>query len=502
MNRKLILFCATLGLTGSSVFGATEQLQVDTVLPEEIVLSDSFQKQLAYDFAPNTEIEPQLKALEVDFFTKEVNPLLSGDSKSFAAAISVLEAKMQEEGDNVNAIVPNLIGNLCFALANDDKISTAQQDAYYKKAKINYIKATKLFPNYCRAYKQLAQIAQVTGDMPTAQKAAAKALQLGAVDSINYAILGYTYFEAERWATAEIAFRNAIMLDPENKGYMELLGACLNRQERYQEANAIFEELIHRNPDKKDYWLQQTNSYVGMGKADKALQNIEVVRLMGEADAQTLNLLGDIYAQKNMVDLSFEAYMSALDKSVTEKNKTARVENFIDEAQTLNAYGSFENAVTMCNAIEKHYAKELNKENKIALSTIRSIAFLQMDNSESAVANLNDVLAIDPLNQMALLALASYYSEVVTTTDKDGTEITKPRDRDMAVNLYVRGERSDNDNLKASAFKAHGQLLIAQKDYEGGLEKLEESLSIKDDENVQRYADRVRVVVNNLQMGK
>ncbi|MBN2069641.1 MAG: tetratricopeptide repeat protein [Opitutales bacterium] len=496
MNRKLLLLCATLGLAGS-VSAAVQEVPVEPFLSQEILNDPAFIKAVSYNFAPNLEVEPKFNAVEQELF-QQVQPLLTGDQPNFFAALDILEEELRNN-DKVNAIVPCTIGNIYWAMASSEKTPEAKREEYTKKAQVAFEKAVELFPNYLRAYKALSQLANVKGDHKAAQKAALKTIQLGDNDPITYGILGYTYYDSGKFVSAEATFRNALVFDPNNKSFRELLGRCLLEQSRYNEANALFEELIQEEPEKDNYWLLQVNTYLGLGETQKALLNLEVVRKMGKASPQSLKLLGDIYAQQDMIGLSYEAYMEALK---TDKTNAVSTKDFLAAANTLVAYGANAEAINMCNALEKKFGSSVAKDDKLTLLTIRSSANIRLGNGAEAAKNLEDILDVDPYNGRALLTLADYLSQMVKST-VDGAEVENPRDRERAIYYYERAENHPEDSVKATAFKGHGQMLVKLKEYDKAAAMLREALSL--DENnasLRAYLDQVEGAARNLTLRK
>ena len=128
-------------------------------------------------------------------------------------------------------------------------------------------------------------------------------MELGEVDGRAFGLLGYGYLTEERYYPAEAAYRQAILMQPENKDWKVGLAQCLLQTQRYADAIALFDTLIKDDPNNADYWLLQGNAYIGNEDALAAAKNLEIVRRMGKAELSTLTLLGDIYMNNEAPEL-------------------------------------------------------------------------------------------------------------------------------------------------------------------------------------------------------
>ena len=221
------------------------------------------------------------------------------------AAINALEPQIRP---NTSAAFEFILANLYFQQGNLDKAAQ-----YYRNC-------VRKYPNFRRAHKNLGLVLVQAGKIQEARPAISKALELGDVDGRSYGLLGYSYLTDQLYYPAEVAYRQAILMQPQVRDWKLGLARCLVETQDYQGAIALFDTLIKEAPDNTDFWLLQANAYIGMDDTMAASKNLEVVRRMGAAQVASLTMLGDIYMNNNFPGLALSAYLDALEKSANQNS--------------------------------------------------------------------------------------------------------------------------------------------------------------------------------------
>src|SRR5271154_6561762 len=72
-------------------------------------------------------------------------------------------------------------------------------------------------------------------------------------------------------AAAELACRSVLAATPRHISANTVLGAVLLSQGRHAEAQAVFEDLIEREPNAPPHWINLGNARRGKGEFDQAL---------------------------------------------------------------------------------------------------------------------------------------------------------------------------------------------------------------------------------------
>src|SRR6185503_11265288 len=130
---------------------------------------------------------------------------------------------------------------------------------------------------------------------------------------LTYGLLGYSYAATGQSLSAESAYRNAVLLQPDLLDWKVGMAQTLFKQQKHAEAAALCGELLERYPERTDLWLLQAGAYVGMGQPLKAAENYEILHRMGKGTVASLATLGDIYVNEGLWDLAASAYGAALD---------------------------------------------------------------------------------------------------------------------------------------------------------------------------------------------
>jgi tetratricopeptide (TPR) repeat protein len=99
-----------------------------------------------------------------------------------------------------------------------------------------------------------------------------------------------------------------------------------------------------------------------------------------------------------------------------------------------------------------------------------------MGDDAAAAAILEQVLDIDPLNGHALLLLGNYHSRLENTEE--------------AAFFYERAESIPT--VQVQAFIQHARMLVARRNYEKAIRKLEEAQRLRYQANVDSYLNAVR----------
>lgn len=269
---------------------------------------------------------------------------------------------------------------------------------------------------------------------------------------------------------AEAAYRQAILIQPNQNDWKIGLARCLLETERYNEAVSLFDTLLKEEPDNSDYWLLQSNAYIGNEQSLRAAQNLEIVRLMGKAELSTLTLLGDIYMNNSIPDLALEAYLGAVAMATPQE-----VEALLRAANILTRSSNFTQAADLIQNIRKNNNDNLSKEQDLELLNQEAKIARAEGNDDDAVEILDKIVERDALNGEALIELANHYA-----------------DKDMLPEAINRYEQA----AKISAFErqaliAYGQTLVRKAQYRGAVPLLKRALQIKSEQTLEDYTARV-----------
>jgi tetratricopeptide (TPR) repeat protein len=127
----------------------------------------------------------------------------------------------------------------------------------------------------------------------------------------GYVYLGREFFKAQQWNEATLLLTRARELDPENAEAGMTLGLVLERQERWQEAAAVYETTVPHLPYDADAWFRLAWSHYRGGDRDAAAKTLRKVVKMAAGYGPAHYLLGHVHLEKGRASEALESFKKA-----------------------------------------------------------------------------------------------------------------------------------------------------------------------------------------------
>ncbi len=417
-----------------------------------------FQKQFVQSYSAETEIEPKVDEKELKQMQK-VLELMAADQ--IEKVIPIVEKQRAEGG---SAVFDFTLANIHFQREQLDQAVAAYEAAIVKH------------PKFRRAWRNLGVIRMRQSNFEKAVPALTKVIELGGGDAVTYGLLGFAYSSLGNDLSAESAYRMAILLDAETIDWKMGLARSFFKQRRFDDAVAISEMMLERQPDRADLWMLQANAYIGLGQPLRAAINLELVDRLGQSTADGLNMLGDIYINEGLFDLAVANYIRAMEKDAGKGPERA-----IRAAKVLAARSALVETRKMIEGIETAFPTQITEADRKDLLRLRArIAVAEGAGGEEATI-LEELVSLDPLDGEALILLGQHSGR--------GGDIEK------AVFYYERAAALER--FEADAKVRHAQLLVSKGRYDEALPLLRRAQTVRPRENVQEYLQQVERVAKN-----
>lgn len=412
-------------------------------------------------FLPLSETEPKISEAEAELF-QELSELLANNQTQAAIARLAEEIRTAAEPDEVSAALHYTLANLYL------------QNSQFAEAVRQYRTAIEKFPNFQRAYKNLGLARIQSREFTEAIEALVKAVELGDSGGDTFGLLAYAYLNEGNPTAALEGYRQASLLNPGNREWRIGKAEALMRTERYEEAIAIFKQLIKETPERDAFYTSIANAYLALGDAESASRYLEILRRRDVAQASALALLGDIYINEGLAKLALTTYMDALATGEMSETKGLR---------SLRAFlmrGYYDEAEVFMAAFEDAQGDDLSDTQAREILNLRAQLALAKGEDEEAAAILEEVLETDPLNGNALMLLGDYNRQ--------------RKDPETAIYYYERA-------LSLPDFQREAQLQLAriyvqQREYQEAIRQLEGAQQLEYSSNVQDFLDAVRSAYN------
>ncbi len=423
--------------------------------PAEFWRDPAFVEKFVGTYGFVTDVEPRVTREEQELL-RELSERIATDP---AGAAEDLRNAIDEDS---SAALDFVLGNLHF---ERDQLGDAER---------RYNIALEKFPNFMRAHKNLGIVRIRQDDFDGAARSLTRAIELGGGDGTAYGLLGLSRLNQERYHSAESAYRQALLFDPDNTQWRLGTARVLLAQERYQEASALLEELIDEQPANGDYYLYQANAFLGMDEPRRAALNYEAARRLDAATAEAMANLADIYVNQQMPDLAAEVWREAL-----AADRGPPFSRALRGARALAERRAWNEALALADTIEARYEDDWDEGARLDLLYVRARIQLETGETAEAVYALHHITERRPRDGDALLLLAGHYAD---SGQPERAEI-----------LFERAARSPGH--EAEAYLRHGTFLVREGRLERAAELLRRSQELRPREAVQRYLERVEEVL-------
>ncbi|MCG8526004.1 MAG: hypothetical protein MI748_06475 [Opitutales bacterium] len=463
--KKLLILITVVSLCVPLHAQKIRQLTIDTQsatdLAAKMWADPDYRKEFISSCDPLQSIEPEFSNEEKIVLRDEVAPILNSPNRQDAVPI-LLELSNRP---NASAGIDFLLGD--FYLKSN---RTGQAES-------SYLLAVKKFPNYRMAWQRLGTIYMIAADYESALKPITRSMELGEVNGDNYGYLGVIYMAMEDYVSAETAFRNALLMKPEDNRWRDSLFKTMLLQERYEEAGAILKALLQREPNNGEYWKYLANVYVGTDRPLEAAEVLEICDRMGTSDAQSLEMLATIYFNHTLYDVAYDVYERALNAS------GARFELLFNSANALAVVGEYENTLTFVANLRQRFATSIDKSDEMKLLVLEASVKRALGELDEAAEILEKIIVEDPMNGPALIELGRYYKNL------DKPDIPK------AISMFEKAEKIQMS--AAEAFLEHASILVSpMKRYRDAVELLHKAQEIEYKQSVQDYLEKVQRAAN------
>ena len=435
-------------LTASQILRA--QSEVDSIWQDA-----AFQRSFVGGYGINAEIEPRVTKDEVAVLEK-VRPLMA---QELAKAEEALKKHITAES---SAMLDFTLGGIQF---QQDRLPEALE---------NHRLAVAKFPSFRRAWRNLGFINSRLGNHDETIRSFTKFVELGGGDAYAYGLLGYAHAQKQDYQPAEAAFRNALLLQPENTQWRLGLVQCVLKQQKFEDATALLNVLIARYPDKAEFWLYQAHALMGQKQPLKAAENLEVVERLGKATLDSLYTLADIYLSEGLPHLAAPAYLRAIERD--DRQPIARP---MRAAESLAARGLLPQARIVAQAIRGKMAKNLDPADQRRLLKLEArFTMADGETTPEVVALLEEIVKLDPLDGEALLLLGKHYG--------------KKQQADRAIFYYERAASIEAFEVEAKV--RHAQVLVGMSRCAEAVPLLRRAQQVKPREEIARYLEQVERV--------
>jgi len=411
-----------------------------------------FQRRLVGSYGFESDAEPRMQPEELAAYRQEVVPLLTNSSPEKAMATLRRLAKPK-----ASAVFDFTLGNLHFQ--NDDLTN----------AVACFEAALAKFPDYRRAQKNLAFALVRAGRYADAIKPLSRTIALGDGDGKVFGILGFACMDQGRYVSAEAAYRQALVFEPDKLDFKLGLVKCSLSTGNYDYALALVDELLHQYPERESLWSLQANLYIKKEQPKEAAISLEMLRRMGKATVPNLFLLGDLYMTQEAPDLALHAYLDAVDQDAGQNLAKA-----LRPAQILVSRGAWEEARQLFGKI-RATENGLTGADELKLLKLESKVAMSTGEGEQAIATLEEIIRKDPLDGEALLLAGDYFA-------KHGESEKAEFRYQSAASL---------SGYQADAYVKHAQLLVQSRKYVEAVELLRKAQKVKPRDSVQRYLEKV-----------
>ena len=417
----------------------------------QIFADPDFRKRAIENFNISSDLEPKLPATEKEAFTKIADLAATDVVKAYFELKSVVTA-------DSSAVFDFTLGSIAYQL------NRPNEAAKYLES------ATRKFPNYLRAYKNLGLIQLQQGRTDDAIRSLTRSIELGGGDGNTFGLLGTAYVSKENFVSAEGAFRNALLLQPTTPEWKLGLARCIFRQNKYAEAVSLMNDLIERQPDKPEFWLLLASAHLGLKEPIAAATCYEMIDRLGKSTPDTLTSLADIYIQESNYPLAVETYLRALDLKPGQK-----IDRPLRAAEVLNGKGAPAEAGILLEKLKIYAGNNIDADKKKKMLKLEAkIASAQGKTAESA-AVLEQILKEDPLDGDALLLLGQHYA--------------KSNQPEKAIFLFERAEGMEQ--FEADAKVRHAQVLVTAGKYDEAVPLLKRAQEIKARDSIARYLEQI-----------
>jgi tetratricopeptide (TPR) repeat protein len=433
---------------------ATEPRPPEADVAAAIWDDPEFKKAFIGSYGIHPDIEPRVTPIERDLLMR-IYPLVAKDPE-----LALEQLRKTKRADS-SPLFDFLIGNIHF---QQDRLDAAAQ---------GYETAVARFPSFRRAWRNLALIHVRRGRHAEAIGAFTRLVELGGGDGTTYGLLGYAHAAAQDWLAAESAYRSALLLQPDNSEWRLGLARCLFRQEKHEEAATLLDVLIEKHPDRPEFWLLQANAWLGLKQPLRAAENLEILARLGRADVEALNLLGDIYLNEGLPDLAAAAYRRGLDADPGQPPARA-----LRAVEALAARGGMEQAKTLAARLRDTLGEALTEEDRRRLLRLEARIAVAGGDGGGAVRILEELVALDPLDGDALLALGQHHE--------------RAGDPEKAILFYERAGGLESHGVEARV--RHARLLVRLSRYQEALPLLKRAQELQPRDDVARFLEQVERV--------
>jgi tetratricopeptide (TPR) repeat protein len=346
------------------------------------------------------------------------------------------------------------------------------QQGRLEEAEAAYRAALERFPTFARARMHLAQVLIRQEKLPQVAEVLRPVLTSGQARPETFTLLGYSFLLQGQSLPAETAYRQALLLKPDDVNNSFGLAKCLLEQERTSEAIRLLENLVEREPKRSELWLLLANAHLALEKPDQAIVKLECARRLGIASTEALATLGDLYLNCRQPVDALSAYEEAF------AGKSPPLDRLLRSAEGFLMLGMPAEAECLLQQARRVAASLRPGQRRKLLRLEARQAYLSGDRTAAHRA-YERLLEEYPLDGDALIALGDLHREAGALEE--------------AMMAYERAGRISGK--EAQALVRQAQVEVERERYVGAVERLEAAQVIDPRLNVTRYLGQVRRLV-------
>lgn len=432
-----------------------------------------FRREFMDSYVAVTEVEPPVSEEQRPVLQEIL--LMMQDGRTEEAI-----ARLQEvRGPDATPQFDFLLGNLY--LQRKPEGDEEKPDSDYEKAAAAFTVATKRFPRFRRAWKQLGLTWVQLKQYDRAATALSRAAGLGDNHEVTYGLLGYSQLQLDNPISAESAYRMAMMIKPDRLDWKMGLIHSFFGQKRFAEAAALAGELLKENTSKISLWDLQTKALLGMGKNLKAAQNLEMIDAMGRSSYKDMALLGDIYVNEKLHNPALSAYQRAIDQTdadtLSDDEVAKRIDRILRAAKALAIQGTeaSDQASALLADIQDTFTSKISDEQQTELLKLQARLANAEQQTEREAELLREIVKLNPRDGEALMLLGRFYS-------RNGQPEKAIETFEYAANV---------EGFEAEAKIGHAQVLAREGKFEDALPLLRQAYQLDPRANVKEYIEKI-----------